>query len=64
MQHVRLYLFLVAIDWIMRKSKADRYDGNFTTNLEDLNYSDDIALLSNTKEQLQRKVNDVNKHAH
>ena len=61
------FLFLIVIDWIMKKSTAENITGirwNFTTKLDDLDYADDIALLSSTKEQLQRKFKDVSKHAH
>jgi hypothetical protein len=37
---------------------------NFTTKLDDLDYADDIALLSSTKEQLQKKFNHLNRYAH
>lgn len=60
------FLFLMVIDWVMRKSTAENNTGirwNFTTKLDDLDYADDIALLSSTKEHLQRKLNNVSKHA-
>ena len=43
------FLFLLAIDWIMRKTTADKRRGirwDFTTSLEDLDFADDIVLLS------------------
>ena len=61
------FLFLLVIDWVMRKSTAENNTGirwNFTTKLDDLDYADDIALLSSTKEQLQRKFDNVSKYAH
>ena len=51
----------------MRKSTAENNTGiwwNFTTKLDDVNYADDIALLSSTKEQLQRKFDNVGKYAY
>lgn len=60
------FLFLIVIDWIMRKSTAENNTGirwNFTTKLDDLDYADDIALLSSTREQLQRKFNNVSRYA-
>ena len=41
-------LFLVAIDWIMRRTMADRHRGTRWTlisKLEDLDFADDIAAL-------------------
>ena len=43
------FLFLLALDWIMRKVTADKRRGiwwNFTTLLVDLDFTDEIALLS------------------
>ncbi len=51
----------------MRKTTKGKNTGirwNFSTKLDDLDYADDIALLSSTKDQLQRKHTDVSKHAH
>ena len=42
------FLFLLTLDWIMRKVTADKRRGirwKFTTVLEDLDFADDIALL-------------------
>ena len=42
------FLFLLAMDWIMRKTTADKrreIGWNLTTVLEDLDFADDIALL-------------------
>ena len=61
------FLFLLVIDWVMRKSTAENNTGirwNFTTKLDDLDYADNIALLSSTKEQLQSKFDNVSKYAH
>jgi hypothetical protein len=58
------FLSLIVIKWVMRNSTTDNNAGirwNFTTKLDDLNYADDIALISSTKEQLQKKFNDVNR---
>ena len=46
------FLFIVAVDWIMRCVTEDRKQGlrwNFTTVLEDLEYADDIALLASKR---------------
>ena len=60
------FLFLLVIDWIMRKTTSSSNTGirwNFTSKLEDLDYVDDIALLSSTKDQMQRKSNLLNTYA-
>ena len=60
------FLFLLVIDWIMRKATPNNTTGirwNFTEKLEDLDYADDIALLSSTKDQIQRKCNLLNIYA-
>ena len=53
------FLFLLALDWTMRKTTADKRRGirwNFTTVLEDLDFADDIALLSSKISDLQEKT--------
>jgi endonuclease/exonuclease/phosphatase family metal-dependent hydrolase len=53
------FLFLLAIDWVMRKTVEGTRTGirwNFTTMLEDLDFADDIALLSSTMNHLQQKT--------
>jgi hypothetical protein len=60
------FLFLLVIDWIMRKATPDKNTGirwNLTSKLEDLDYADDIALLASTREQIQTKCNLLSKHA-
>ena len=55
------FLFLLAIDWIMKNS-ADGRDGiQWTLNehLNDLDYADDIGLLSTNRDQMQRKTDRV-----
>ena len=52
------FLFIMVIDWIMSKTTKDNNFGtrwNFTSKLDDLDYADDIALLSNSKDCKQRK---------
>ena len=52
------FLFLLCLDWVMRKATADkrrRIRWNFTTVLEDLDFADDIALLSSTLNDLHEK---------
>ena len=53
------FLFLLVIDWIMKQSTADNNTGiwwNMTSKLDDLDYADDIALLTSSREQMQVKV--------
>lgn len=53
------FLFLLALDWTMREATADKRRGirwNFTTVLEDLDFADDIALLSSKISDLQEKT--------
>ena len=53
-------LFLIVMDWIMTKTGI-RW--NFTTVLEDIDFADDLALLSSTKTHIQKKVDRLNKHS-
>ena len=51
-------LFLLAIDWIMRTVLSDTPMGirwKMVSKLEDLDFADDIALLSSTHEQIKQK---------
>ena len=60
------FLFLTVVDWVMRKTTEGPRNGirwKLMDTLEDLDYADDIALLSSTKAQCQRKVNRLNKFA-
>ena len=52
------FLFLRVLDWIMRKTT--RY-GNIGIRwfLEDLDFADDIALISRRREHIQTKVNNL-----
>ena len=50
------FLFLLVIDWVMQKTTEGKRTGirwNFTTMLDDLNFADDLALLSSTMNHLQ-----------
>ena len=54
------FLFLLAIDWIMKKTKKIEEmgsSGQWTpwSQLEDLDFADDLALLSHSHKQMQRK---------
>ena len=53
------FLFLLVIDWIMRTVLADTPTGirwKMMSKLEDLDFADDIALLSSTHEHMQQKT--------
>ena len=56
-------LFLIAIDWIMHKktigNKRRGIRWTLTSLLEDLDFADDVALVSSTRGQLQRKTSDL-----
>ena len=53
------FLFLLVIDWIMRGTTEQHPDGiqwTLTTRLEDLDFADDIALLSHNHRSMQSKL--------
>ncbi|KAL9978171.1 hypothetical protein ACROYT_G015662 [Oculina patagonica] len=53
------FLFLLVIDWIMRRTTEKHQDGiqwTLTTRLEDLDFADDIALLSHNHRSMQSKL--------
>ena len=59
-------LFLVVIDWVMRKATSDRATGlvwGLTARLEDCDFADDIALLSHTQKDMQEKTLKVDQAA-
>ena len=52
------FLFLLAIDWLMKMSTEEKKNGIQWTlweQLDDLDYADDLALLSDTQQQMQDK---------
>ncbi|VDP23927.1 unnamed protein product [Schistosoma margrebowiei] len=56
------FLFLLVIDWIMKTSTSEGKHGIQWTSriqLDDLNFADDLALLSQTQQQMQGKTNSV-----
>ncbi|VDP66111.1 unnamed protein product, partial [Schistosoma curassoni] len=56
------FLFLLLIDWIMKTSKSgEKYEIQWTSRmqLDDLDTADDLALLSQTQQQMQEKTNSV-----
>jgi len=55
------FLFNLAIDWVMRETTAGRRNGIQWTplrQLDDLDYADDIALLSHSHQQMQFKTDE------
>jgi len=53
------FLFLLFIDWIMLTTTKDRRNGiqwTLWNHLEDLDFADDLALLSHSHAQMQRKT--------
>ncbi|KAI8507720.1 hypothetical protein Bbelb_151000 [Branchiostoma belcheri] len=52
-------LFLITIDWVMRETTSDRPRGikwTLNTYLEDLDFADDLAVLSSVRKSLQEKT--------
>ena len=59
-------LFLVVIDWVMRKATKDQPRGlvwGLTKKMEDCDFADDIALLAHTQRDIQDKTDKVDKTA-
>uniref|UniRef100_A0A0L8GRL9 Reverse transcriptase domain-containing protein n=1 Tax=Octopus bimaculoides TaxID=37653 RepID=A0A0L8GRL9_OCTBM len=53
------FLFLRAIDWVMRRTTERHRNGirwNFTSMFKDLNFAEDVALLSSTYEHILSKT--------
>ena len=58
-------LFLLVIDWVMRRSVEGASTGirwKITTMLEDLDFVDDLALVSSALTQIQMKINRLNRN--
>ena len=59
------FLFLLVIDWVMRRTVAHTGTGirwKMTIMLEDLDFADDLALISSTFTQTQKKINHLNRN--
>ena len=59
-------LFLIVIDWVMRRATVDRPRGlvwGLTARLEDCDFADDIALLAHTQNDIQEKTSRVDETA-
>lgn len=54
-------LFIIAVDLVMRSTFIDNTGIRWTilSNLEDLDYADDLALLSHLETQMQRKASNL-----
>ena len=53
------FLFLLVIDWIMKTTTTGRNNGiqwTLWTQLDDLDFADDLALLSHSHSQMQDKT--------
>jgi hypothetical protein len=56
----------MVIDWVMRQSTTEGRTGiqwTFTKQLEDLDFADDIALLSHKHQDAQEKLNSFDEEA-
>ena len=59
-------LFNITIDRVMRQTTQDKNRGirwNLFTNLDDLDFADDLALLSHTHSHIQEKTNRLHTYA-
>ena len=57
------FLFLLVVDWVIKRKVAGNNTGirwKLWSNLDDLDFADNIALISSTREQLQQKVTRLN----
>jgi len=60
------FLFLLVIDWIVNKATEGNSTGirwHFTDKLEDLEFADDIALISSKFEHIQAKTTKLEQYA-
>ena len=56
------FLFILAIDWIMKtetKGKRNGIQWKMLTQLDDLDFADDLALMSHSHRQMQDKTTDL-----
>ena len=57
------FLFIMAIDWIMKETTRGRRNGIQWTpwiQLDDLDFADDLLLMSHVSNQMQEKTDDLN----
>ena len=60
------FLFLIVMDWVMRRTVGQGENGirwKLTSKLDDLDFADDVALLSSTRQQIQSKTTRMDKEA-
>ena len=60
------FLFLLAITWVMKTSTSQKRNGiqwTVWTQLDDLDFADDLAILSHTLQQIQEKTNLISTHS-
>ena len=58
------FLFILAIDWALKETTAGKKDGiqwTLWSQLDDLDFADDLALLSHNQQQMQRKTSQLEK---
>ena len=56
------FLFILAVDWLLREATSGRRDGiqwTLWTQLDDLDFADDLALLSHNHQQMQNKTTEL-----
>jgi hypothetical protein len=56
------FLFIIAVDWLLKETTSGRKNGiqwTLWTQLDDLDFADDLALLAHTHEQMQNKTTDL-----
>jgi len=60
------FLFLLVVDWVMRKTTKHGNTGirwKFNKFLEDLDFADDLALISSSGRHIQTKVSNLGRYA-
>ena len=60
------FLFLLAVDWIMRETTTGKREGiqwTLLEQLDDLDFADDIALLSHSRQHMQNKTTSLDENA-
>ena len=60
------FLFLLVVDWVMRKTTKHGNTGirwKFNNFLEDLDFADDLALISSSGRHIQTKVSNLGRYA-
>ena len=60
------FLFLIVVDWVMRKSVGHGKNNirwKFTSKLDDPNFADIIVFLSSTRQQMQNKTKKIDKES-